>query len=170
MKKLSHNDGSWANLLQEWTEQCHGFSEDFSAYAPAAIQVLEQQVELTEREKWNGVFALEDADGATVAICFLNAAFIKGFTGRVLRVRHVLLSPRSDFGEYDEAWYSETLGRLFEEILVVSDNIMQCNHVKIHFGSPADLALFSRMKPTLVASAHFASVNMHGAWLSLTKS
>lgn len=168
MKKLSHVDGTWGELLAQWTRQCHDFDEDFESYLPETMKLLGGLVEQTEGQRWDGVFAYEEG-GQIEGICFVNGAFIPGYSGRVLRVRHVLLSPKNDFGDYDEEHFGKTLGAIFERILVLSEGLIPCQHLKFHFRSPADVALFSKFSTILSKSDHFASVNMKGAWLMLTR-
>jgi hypothetical protein len=170
MKKLSHLDGSWSELQTQWAEQCHGYDEDFGTFAPETMQLLGDLVQSSENSRWDGVYGLQDANGKYQAVCFTNGAFIPNYDGRVLRVRHVLLSPRSDFGDFDEDWHGQTLGQVFERIVELSDEAVPCPHVKFHFRSPADLALFRRVKTELLKSDHFSDVKTIGAWLMLTKS
>lgn len=169
MKKLSHLDGSWAELLSDWSSMCHELGEDFQSFTPETMGLLAQLVEETESSQRDGVYGLKGDDGTYSAVCFVNPAYIPNFTGRVLRVRHILLSPRSDFGEFDAEWHGTVLGTVFERILEISDDRLICPHVKLHFRSPADLALFARTKDEILKSNHFSDVKLIGAWLILTK-
>lgn len=169
MKRLSHVDGSWGELLSQWTRQCHDLDEDFENYLPETMKLLGALVEQTEGQRWDGVFAYEEA-GHYEGICFVNGAFIPGYSGRVLRVRHVLLSPKNDFGEYEEEHFANKLGAIFERILQLSEGLIPCQHLKFHFRSPADVALFQKFSTILSKSEHFATVQMKGAWLMLTRS
>jgi hypothetical protein len=168
MKRLSHVDGSWGRLLAQWSRECHECDEDFESYLPETLKLLGGLVEQTEGQRWDGVFAFEE-DGSMEGICFVNGAFIPDYSGRVLRVRHVILSPKNDFGEYDEEHFAKKLGTLFERILEVSESEIPCPHLKFHFRSPADVALFQKFSLILTKSDHFSSVKMKGAWLMLTK-
>lgn len=169
MKRLSHVDGSWGELLSQWTRQCHDFGEDFENYLPETMKLLGSLVEQTEGQRWDGVFAFDDA-GQYEGICFVNGAFIPGYSGRVLRVRHILLSPKHDFGEYQEEQFASTLGSIFERILQLSESVIPCLHLKFHFRSPADVATFQKFSSFLAKTDHFSSVQMKGAWLMLTRS
>lgn len=169
MQKLFHHDGSWNDLLTQWAQQCHDCGEDFEAYLPETIRLLGNLVDDTANEKWDGVFGHKDEQGKHQGVCFVNCTFLPGFTGRVLRVRHVLLSPENDFGDFDEVHYSGLLGTIFERIIRLSDTMLPCKSIKIHFRSPADVALFSRFAANFEDSEHFSSVKMAGAWLMLTK-
>jgi hypothetical protein len=168
MKRLSHEDGSWAALTKQWEQQCHKLDEDFQTYLPDTIKLLGELVEQTKGNQHDGVFAHVDS-GQYRGICFMNGAFIPGYTGRVLRVRHVILAPDYDYGDYDERDFAEILGGFFENIIDTSENVIICNHVKIHFRSPADVAVFRRFSEEMSKFEHFSSVLMKGAWLMITK-
>lgn len=168
MKRLSHTDGTWGELLSQWSRQCHDFGEDFEGYLPDTINLLGSLVEQTEGERWDGVFAFEE--GASIeGICFVNGAFIPGYSGRVLRVRHIILSPKNDFGDYEEQHFADILGGMFEEVLQLSEGLIPCQHLKFHFRSPADVAIFQKFSSILSKTDLFSNVSMKGAWLMLTR-
>lgn len=169
MKRLSHEDGSWSELLENWTRECHEFDEDFVSYMPTTVPMLAEQIETCANDKWSGVYAIQDAQGAYEAICFLNGAFIPKFTGRVLRVRHLILAPKYDFGDYSEDEYARLLSIIFERVLTESDSNLPCPHVKVHFRSPADVAIFRKFAEKLDQFGHFSSVKMVGSWLFVSK-
>lgn len=170
MRQLFHDDGSWNELQQEWSKQCHDAGEDFESYMSATMPMLAEQIELCEKEKWSGVFASPAADGSHDAICFLNGAFIPDFKGRVLRVRHLILAPKYDYDDSIEEDYAKLLSRIFENVLTISDSELKCDHVKFHFRSPADVRLFRKFAEFLNEKSHFSSVKMVGAWLFVSKS
>ncbi len=169
MKRLLHSDGSRGELLDNWRHQCHEFDEDFETFTPATIPSLGEQIEVCANERWSGVYAVENEKGEVDAVCFLNGAFIPKFTGRVLRVRHLILAPKYDFGDYSQEQYASLLSNVFESVLKMSDSQLPCSHVKVHFRSPADVALFRDFAPNLNEGSHFSSVKMVGSWLFVTK-
>lgn len=169
MKRLSHSDSSWSQLLAEWKKDCHNFEEDFESYMPTTLPMLAAQIEVCAGEKWSGVYSIENEEGSTEAICFLNAAYIPKFTGRVLRVRHLILAPRYDFGDYSEDQYAWLLSEVFDSVLHISEDDLPCPHVKIHFRSPADVAFFHKFATNLNKLSHFSSVKMVGSWLFVSK-
>lgn len=169
MKRLSHHDGSWTELQDKWARQCHDFDEDFVSYVPTAIPMLGEQIEACASDKWSGVYAVTDEHGEYEAICFLNGAFIPKFTGRVLRVRHLILAPKYDFGDYSEDQYAKLLANVFDSVLEISDSNLSCPHVKVHFRSPADVAIFRDFATKLDKLSHFLSVKMVGSWLFVSK-
>lgn len=169
MIRLSHEDGSWSDLLDKWTTQCHEYDEDFVSYMPNTIPMLAEQIEACSADSRSGVYAVQGDERSYEALCFLNGAFIPKFTGRVLRVRHLLLAPKYDFGDYSEDQYAGLLSRVFNEVLEVSDSALQCPHVKIHFRSPADVEIFRKFADNLNGSDHFSYVKMVGSWLFVSK-
>ncbi|MDO6478247.1 hypothetical protein [Shimia thalassica] len=169
MKRLLHVDGSWADLLSKWSKQCHEFDEDFESYMSSTLPMLAEQIEICRKDKWSGVYSVEDSDNNYEAICFLNGAFIPKFTGRVLRLRHLILAPKYDFGDYSEDEYAALLAKVFESVLSLSDSELPCEHVKIHFRSPADVAIFREFAENLEDGSHFKGVKMIGSWLFVSK-
>lgn len=169
MKRLAHHDGSWSRLQQNWATQCREHGEDFESYMPVTLPTLAEQIVTCDGERWNGVFQFLEADQEPQAIAFFNAAFIPGFSGRVLRIRHLLLAPKYDLGEYSEAEYAQLLTDIFESAILASDDLLPCEHVKFHFRSPADVALFRAFAQHLDQDSRFADVKMVGAWLFVSK-
>lgn len=169
MKRLQHSDGSWSAVLDEWSAQCHNFGEDFESYMPATLPMLAEQISIAPSGPSTGVYASFDDIGSCRAICLLNGAFIPKFSGRVLRVRHLILSPKYDFEDYSAEDYASLLAAVFEDVLSVSDGEIKCNHVKFHFRSPADVALFRDFAALLNEKEHFSAVKMIGAWLFVSK-
>ncbi|MDE4173592.1 hypothetical protein PXK01_05465 [Phaeobacter sp. PT47_59] len=169
MKRLSHDDGSWSEFLEKWKRECHEFDEDFVSYMPTTLPMLADQIETCVNDKWSGVYGIQGDDEAYEAVCFLNGAFIPKFTGRVLRVRHLILAPKYDFGDYSEDEYARLLSTVFERVLNESDTRLPCPHVKVHFRSPADVAIFRKFAENLDQLSHFSSVKMVGSWLFVSK-
>jgi hypothetical protein len=168
MIRLSHEDGSWNNLQSSWSKQCHACDEDFSSFMPTTLPMLADEIEGCSNNKWTGVYAVDNEDGFD-AICFLNGAFIPKFSGRVLRVRHLILAPKYDLQDYSVEEYASLLARVFEAVLAVSDSSLPCPHVKFHFRSPADVAVFHTFAENLNKLSHFSSVKMVGSWLFVSK-
>lgn len=169
MHKLSLLDGTWDALVNDWGEICQSYNEDFDSYMTVSIPTLKQQCVECENEKWSGSYALTDDGGNHIAAAFLNAAHIKGFQGRVLRVRHLLMSPRYDFGEFDEDAYASTLAKIVTDIIMMSDGDMNCPNLKFHFRSPADLVIFRTFAEKLNELSRFSVVEMVGSWLHIKK-
>lgn len=170
MKRLEHNDGSWNELQQDWKKSCSKYGEEYANYTPTTMQLLAAEIENCSNDRWSGVYAsIEVGKNHHEALAFLNAAHIPGYVGRVLRVRHLQASPEFDLGVYSAEQYANMLGRVFHGIMHVSDVILPCPHVKVHFRSPADAALFSTVAEDLEASGNFSDVKTVGAWLYISK-
>jgi hypothetical protein len=117
---------------------------------------------------WAGAYALK-VGGRYQAICQANSTRLPGYAGRVLRVRHIVLAPAFDFGDYSVKDYSRVLVSLFTCIYALSRKGLPSAHIKFHLASPADLQFFSMMGNALGKVDVFKSVEMKGAWLYITK-
>lgn len=170
MKRLSLEDGSWQEVLDQWSKQCHEYEEDFEGFLHQTLPMLETQIGDCRGNRNTGVYSHTGETKEHQAICFLNGSFIPGFSGRVLRVRHLILAPKYDFGDYTRDEYAALLSAIFEDVLRVSDSEISCPNVKIHFRSPADVALYREFAKNLNEGSRFSSVKMQGAWLYISKS
>jgi len=169
MIRLNHHDGTWEKFLNEWSDLCREFDEDFGSYMPYNLLTLAEQCEVCVSDQSSGVFAYKDADGKHAAVCFMNSTFLPKFSGRVLRVRHLVLAPNYDLGEYSADHYAEVLSRVVGSVLEVSNESLPAAHVKFHFRSPADVNVFREFAPILNETKHFKTVKMQGSWLTITK-
>lgn len=169
MHKLYLNDGTWDALVDDWGRICQSYDEDFENYMTVSIPTLKQQCIECENERWSGSYSLKNNEGQHIAVAFLNAAHIKGFNGRVLRVRHLSMSPLYDFGEYDEGTYAKTLSEIVMKIVEMSDSDLESPNIKIHFRSPADVRLFRIFAEKMNEFEHFSTIKMVGSWLHIVK-
>lgn len=166
--QLKSDDGSWAALLEDWKKQCEAFDEDFEDYAAGSLAVLQKLVD--EPEKGAGVFALE-VDGKYFTVCQINVTPLPKYTGPVMRVRYLSLSPYLDYGDVDTTPYSLILGHTFFNVVKLSEvyGWTQAEHIKFHFRSPSDNTFFTNLGKSLEKVDEFTSVQMKGAWLYITK-
>ena len=169
MIRLNHDDGTWQAFVNEWSKLCRDFDEDFNSYMPYNLNTLAQQCEDCVLDQRSGVFAHKDSDGGHVAVCFLNSGYIPKFDGRVLRVRHLVLAPNYDLGEYSVDQYAEVLSRVVTDVIEMSNGTLLSKHLKFHFRSPADVEVFRQFAPELNKAKHFKNVRMQGSWLTITK-
>lgn len=165
--QVSARDGTWQHLVDEWKEECNKLEEDFSAYEAGAISVVRELAE-GPGERSAGVFALR-SDNRYLALCQLNSSYLPGYTGKVLRVRMMVLSPQFDFGEYPIEDYIEVITSLFHGVVRVSDDILQADHIKFHLRSPSDRQFFASLGSALRDKALFKSVAYRGSWLYISK-
>lgn len=166
LNKLSLEDGSWQNLIDEWKRECSSFDEDFDQFANASMPVLEQCV--TSNGADEGVFGLV-IDGKTHAICRANSTLIPDYQGKVLRVRHILMSPNYDFGEVSIDEYARALSKLFAAAIMLSVDVLPSPHIKFHLRSLADRQFFSYVESQMGGSTLFQAFRVRGAWLYITK-
>lgn len=130
--RLNKSDDSWDRLESDWSEQCAKYEEDFSSYSEASLGTLRDECDEGSVDKNAEVFALEDPSENFHAACFLNITHLKGFSGKVLRVRHLVLSPYYDFEDLDLEQYASTLGNYFLALVDCSDTVLPSNHIKLH--------------------------------------
>ena len=163
-KRISQENGLWGKLWAEWDEICSSFDENFQDFAPSSLTVLQPLAESPQTSS-SGVFALIEQD-SILAVCQLNVAWIKGYDNKVLRLRHLLLSPKYDFSdEVTVDKYVQILSEMFAGTVLCAKNEMLAKHVKLHLQSPADRELFKEIEQHLIKTATVSSVKMHGAWL-----
>ena len=114
------------------------------------------------------MFALKRDDGTFDAVCQANATFLPGYKGKVLRVRHMLLSPHFDFGEYPIEQYVQVLSRMFARTVHLAKSDLPSEHVKFHLRSPADRQFFEATLDAFTDTNLFDAVAIRGSWLYLT--
>lgn len=166
LAKLRASDGSWNEFEADWKAQCETFGEDFSQYAIGSIPVL-KEVAADDRDDV-GIYALRSEEGGFAAVAQVNSTLLPGYDGKVLRVRHMLLSPTLDYGELLLETYSSVLSRMFAQTVNLAFRSMPAEHVKFHLRSPADRQFFSTVLETLKEFDIFSSVAMRGSWLYLS--
>lgn len=163
-KRISQENGLWQKLWASWDKICSSYDEDFRDFAPSSLTVLQPLAESPQTDS-SGVFALIES-GETLAVCQLNVAWIKGYDSKVLRLRHLLLSPEFDFSdEITVARYVRILSEMFTGTVACANNEMPAKHIKLHLQSPADREFFKEIEEYLTKAATFNSVKMRGAWL-----
>ncbi len=166
-RRLHATDGTWDDFIKDWESQCVEYDEDFSYYLRGPIDVVRDLAEGMLR-KDAGAFALHDGY-RYCAMCQINSTLLPGYTGKVLRVRMMYLSPHYDLGDTSIDQYVEILSSLFSNIVRLSYSDMQSEHIKFHFRSPVDRQFFGILGYNLDKKAVFRSVEMRGSWLYITK-
>ncbi len=166
--RVSVQNGLWVELLNQWDESCSEFDESLNDYATGSIPVLRPLAEQAQLNS-SGVFALRDGS-RYLGICQLNSAHIKGYTGKVLRVRHIVHAPHYDFGsEVKLEDYAKLLSGIFKGVIDVSAIEMPSPDVKFHFRSPAERQFFVDFSTALKGHKVFDKVDMVGSWLYIKK-
>lgn len=167
--RLSKTDGTWENLENLWKEECENYEEDYDSYAQASLGTLRYECENGEGDNATGVYTLTDDTGKLHAACFLNSTLLKGYTGKVLRVRHFILSPYYDFEDLELDDYANILASFFVSLVEISDGELKSPHIKIHYRSPYDRTFFAAFGLTMRSTGRFRTVETKGMWLHLTK-
>lgn len=168
LTRLDKNDGSWQSLEEQWRGECGTYGEDFDTYAEASLGTLKDECDAGAPDPNSGVFALTDDGGRRHAACFLNRAAIPNYTGKVLRVRHFVLSPYYDFEPLQIEAYSATLSHYFLALCACAEAELVSQHIKIHYRSPYDRTFFATFGINMRTSGRFTAVESVGMWLHLT--
>jgi hypothetical protein len=169
LSRLNRADGTWNQFEESWRTECAKYDEDFDTYAQASLNTLREECDDGVADRDSGVFALVDDDGRHHAACFLNRAAIPNYVGKVLRVRHFVLSPYYDFEALELEAYSETLSQYFFALFACSGDELVAPHIKIHYRSPYDRNFFAAFGINMRGTGHFQTVESKGMWLHLTK-
>lgn len=168
LRHLRADDGSWEKFELEWRAACRAFGEDFDDYARDALPVLQQLIDESPAADRARVCAVYIA-GRHEVVCQANRALLPGYDGEVLRVRHLVLSPRHDFGDASVEEYAVALSKLLEGIVRLSETEMEAPHIKFHFRSPYDRQFFDNLRRTLEERRAFKQIKLRGMWLYITK-
>lgn len=166
LKRLSEKD--WATLVLDWEAECAHFEEDFGDYATASLPVL-SDLACSAPRRDAAVYGLQK-DGKLDVVCQANSSFLPGHVGKVLRIRHIVLSPRFDFAEdLQIEQYEETLVGVFAGVLSLAYGEMSSDHVKFHLKSPAERSFGQAFTDALKDHDAFTEVAMKGSWIYLSK-
>lgn len=166
LEKLLISTGTWDLFESDWRAQCSTFGEDFDQYAIGSIPVLREMAAQSSADL--AVVGLRAENGSYAAVAQVNTAYLPGYDGKVLRVRHMLMSPTHDFGELTIEDYATVLSRMFSRTVSLTFSEMPASHVKFHLRSPGDRQFFSSALTALKDFEFFTNVAMRGSWLYLT--
>ena len=167
--RLNKADGTWRSFDESWEVECLEYEEDYASYAQASLGTLRVECDDGTPDVDTGVFALVDADGRFHAAAFMNRALLKGFDGKVLRVRHLILSPYYDFEGLELEDYGSILADFFIALVDCSEKTLKSQHIKIHYRSPYDRTFFASFGMAMRSQGHFGTVESKGMWLHLVK-
>jgi len=166
--KVDRDGGLWQTLVGLWEDEAAMYHADLNDFAPASFSVLADLAQEAPQKR-SGVFALS-SDSTFIGMCQLNIAYLPGYDSEVLRVRHIIHSPRYDLDEdvtVDD--YATFLTQMFGGVLHASISQMPAKHIKFHFRSPAERQFFNQMQEVINLFDVFDSVEMRGAWLYISK-
>ena len=169
LQRLSLADGGWGDLCRQWEDECIRNGESLDDYAPGAFPVLGQLARGPQLSN-AGVFAAVNDKGFQ-ATCQVNVTFLPGYDGKVLRVRHIIFSPRYDFEDIgDIKEYITVLVSVLGGAILLSYETMPSKHVKFHLRSPAEMQFGHMFTEMIEGHEAFKKVSMKGAWIYLSKS
>lgn len=158
----------WSKVVLEWELQSGTYGENFSDHAVASMPVL-KDLAIGAPYKDAGVFAAVD-DDEVAALMHVNTAFLPGYNGKVLRVRHIVLSPKFEFDEKIEvADYGAVLIKVFVGCVQLSFKEMPADHIKFHMKSPAERMFGQGFTDAMNEHEGFDQVAMKGSWIYLSK-
>ena len=166
LSRVSKDD--WNKLILQWEDECSHYGENYSDFATASLPVLEH-LAYSAPLRDASVYGLVQDDKYQV-VCQANSTFLPGYQGKVLRVRHIGLSPRFEFSEtVDLQDYTTSLIGVFTGALEVAQQDMPADHIKFHLKSPAERAFGNAFTDALEDHDAFTSVAMKGSWIYLSK-
>ncbi len=166
--RLLTSDDSWDKFEKEWANQCEEVGDAFDSYGAGPVSVTRQLAQNGSQTEW--AIALFDAkNNRSVACACAILATQKGYTGKVLRIREVIVCPLLDYGSLPETEYVDTLIGLLNGAVKLSESSLKAKHIKLHLRSPSDAIFFRAVGKSLDSQGVFAATESHGAWLSFTK-
>ena len=169
LTRLSAHDGSWFELNGQWEQACYTYNEDIGDYATASLPVLDELATATPKKN-AGVFAATSGDTYLAALQ-ANRAYLPGYDGPVLRVRHIVTAPKYDFdASVTVKEYEDLLVEVFLGVLDLSIAELEAPHVKFHLKSPAEREFGERFTNAAKKFEVFTKCEMQGSWIYLTKS
>lgn len=161
--RLGSDGHSLEGLIENWRKQAESHGEEFdqSAYPVGLFEPLE-----AAGRPQAGVFALHYG-GEYLAACQLNSAYIPGYQNRVMRLRHLTISPTLELTDQSVDQYGLVLFDVLSGVinLCLDNGPMRSPHLKFHLPSPADRQYFATIGRNLASRKVFASVEARGAWL-----
>lgn len=174
VQSLLTRDGTWQAMQDDWRQQCETVGEPFEDYAPDVTQILAQiadeRVEQTQLTRTSVCAFREGEAGPHWAIAMLNwVRMLPGTDAPTLRVRHLTVSPRLDFGEEPLEKYAEVLIGAVSGVIHLSNNIFEARNLRFHLRSPEDINFFRALGSMLVDTPFIDTVETRGAWLYMTR-
>ena len=168
LQRVSSDNGRWQEVLNQWDKECEDFEENFAEYEQGTLSILRPLAEQTQSPS-SGVYGVKTESGY-LGVCQLNVTHLPGFNGRVLRVRHIIHSPKFDYDDnVSVKEYESFLISVFLGVFELSYQEMEAPHIKFHFRSPAERGFFKSFESALSKSEHFQKVAMRGSWLYISK-
>lgn len=169
LTRLNRKNGTWDAFETQWKTDADSYDDGRVFFESPSIQTLKSECCNGEVDPSSGVFALTDNDNNVHAACFLNSTHLKGYDGKVLRVRHTIFSPYYDYEDLEMEDYAISLTNMFHGIVDASNTELQSDHIKIHYRSPHDRPFFTAFALNMQHAKMFKEVASKGMWLHITK-
>jgi hypothetical protein len=168
IRRLRSADTSWRQFQDDWSAQCEEVGDDFESYGAAPISLIRQIAENDSDTEW-AIGLFDPARERFFASACAILATQKGYSGKVLRIREVVVCPLLDNGKLPENEYIDTLTDLLNCAVKLSESELVAEHIKMHLRSPEDAKFFRTLGRRLDSKDVFAATEVHGAWISVTK-
>jgi hypothetical protein len=100
----------------------------------------------------------------------ITYTFIPGYSDKILRIRHILMSPSYEYGEKTVEDYGRVLSGIVLEAVKLTDGDYRSQHIKLHMRSIADRQFFQFFADSAaLPSATGISIQVKGSWLHIDK-
>lgn len=159
----------WEQIALTWESQCNSFNENFTDYGVASMPVL-QELATGPALRNAAIFSVSGENLEPVAMFHANSAFLPGYNGAVLRIRHITFAPRFDLDEtlsLDD--YMVALIDVFVSSIAISYKEMVAPHIKFHLKSPAERMFGERFTEALQSRDEIKAVDLRGSWIYISK-
>jgi hypothetical protein len=164
--RISHENGLFTSLIDQWRKQCEEFGEDISDFAAPHLQHAEKICCETPQDKRYGIYANQEGDDFTF-LMHINQARLPGTKGSTLRVLWILLAPRFDYGDIGPDELAEIATGIIHGAVTISRTDMPSQHVKIHLNNTGDRRFFVGVAYGLRDHAAFEAVEIKGNWIHM---
>jgi hypothetical protein len=164
--RLLHNDGTWAELEKQWSDECKAFDAEIENFARQSLSHARSIASEVEPDPRYGIFGLK-LGGSYSAIIHANRAGLPGTSGWTLRLLWVLLAPRYDFAEITLEEFAGIAASLVHGAVDIACGEMRCDHIKIHLGNLGDRTFFTGVGESLRLARRISTVKIKGNWLHI---
>ncbi|MEM8786660.1 MAG: hypothetical protein AAGE76_00205 [Pseudomonadota bacterium] len=160
----------WETFQEDWRKQCEHYGENFDEYSASALQIIsdffEHGIQSSSADGEHSVLGIADGENTYHCVCLLNHTPQKGYPGKVLRVRHMTLSPYYDFEDLSEDAYADTLTDFILALLDVSKT-KAADTLKIHLRSPLEARFLGQLASVLEKAKVIRGTKRSGMWLDI---
>ena len=168
LERVSDDQGTWEKLMRQWEAECDSFGENLDDYATASLPVVAQVARGTQVKNL-GAYAFT-MDGSFKAVCQANATYLPGYTGKVLRIRHIVLAPEFDFSpDISVDDYITVLVGVFSGAISLTNKEMEADHLKFHLRSPAEREFGTHFTKAIHDQGIVKDASVKGSWIYLSK-